>query len=278
MSTFDIRKFLTENRLTTASKVGLKEQEGSKKDTQKHSSVTTKPYGDESVLLSNEELKKRIDALMSNKQDFIPLKAALFAHVESSRTNSKELMLRSIEQIKTPIALITWFYNSILAKAGLKVPDAKKVQEAESVDPNAVSEDTYPNYAQDQDDQDDRDYGYDDGMLDAYEDRQDPDINEGPEPSLLAQAQELVGSELSAYINPDTIEHEDFEDIFSMDFTLQLPANFDEMEAKDIAQYLSNLSYNSSPGGPFLRVRAFVDSASDEYINIGVFAQGGLDI
>lgn len=275
MSTFDIRKFLTENRLTTASKVGLKEQEGSKKDTQKHSSTTTKPYGDQSVLLSNEELKKRIDTLMSNKQDFIPLKAALFAHVESSRTKSKEPMLQSIEQIKTPIALITWFYNSILAKAGLKVPDAKKVQEAESVDPNAVSEDTYPNYAQDQDD---RDYGYDDGMLDAYEDRQDPDINEGPESSLLAQAQELVGNELSAYINPDTIDHEDFEDVFSMDFTLQLPANFDKMEAKDIAQYLSNLSYNSSSGGPFLRVRAFVDSASDEYINIGVFVQGGLDI
>lgn len=41
-------------------------------------------------------------------------------------------------------------------------------------------------------------------------------MNEGPELSLLAQAQEIVGDELSPYIIPDTVKYEQFEEVFMM--------------------------------------------------------------
>lgn len=124
MDRFDLRKFIIQNR--EKSKANLNENVSMKKVPRGVATDAIKPHGKDTVLLSDEELKNRVDGLLNNPKDFPAVKDALRELIQSSRIRNKERMVDTLEGIKTPYALVKWFYNSILAKAGLWAPDSQR--------------------------------------------------------------------------------------------------------------------------------------------------------
>lgn len=142
---FDLRKFLKENKLTKVSKV-LNESEDLESRMKMVPVDLAKPHGADTVLLSDQELKDRVDNILTNPKDLEPLKADLIAAIENSRIKSKESMIANFEGVKTPISLMKLFYNSILAKGGLKSPDSGSIREdfelEETLDDQPVDRDS----------------------------------------------------------------------------------------------------------------------------------------
>lgn len=122
-SLFEVRKRARSKQTTTFLKEGLEDR------IKMVPADLAKPHGADTVLLSNDELKDRVDNILANPKDLEPLKAELAAAIQGSRIRSKDKMLAALEGIRTPMNLMKWFYNSILAKGGLRSPDSGSIRE-----------------------------------------------------------------------------------------------------------------------------------------------------